>query len=143
MNDIYTLVNALKQSGSRITPQRAAICELLATTNQHPTAQAIYEQLKPVFPSMSLATVYNTLESLVDLEVINELGSAGDNASHYDANLCPHINLACVSCHRVIDLPSQHIHHVEDEVATTSGYRIFGARVLYYGLCPECMEKED
>ena len=143
MIETDTLVQALRQSGLRITPQRMAICELLATTLQHPTAQMIYEEIKPAYPSLSLATVYNTLEALADLGAINELGSAGDNASHYDANLSPHVNLACVSCHRVIDLPSQYIHRVESEVANTSGYRVFGARVLYYGLCPDCMEKED
>jgi Fur family peroxide stress response transcriptional regulator len=143
MDEATTLVQALKQSGLRITPQRMAICELLASTQQHPTAQMIYEDVKQFYPSLSLATVYNTLEALADLGVLNELGSAGDNSSHYDADLSPHVNLACVSCHRVINLPSQHIHHVESEVAATSGYRVFGARMMYYGLCPDCMEKVD
>lgn len=143
MSDTSTLVQALKQSGLRITPQRTAVCELLATTAMHPTAQILYEEIKQFYPSLSLATIYNTLEALADLGAINELGSAGDNASHFDANLSPHVNLACVSCHRVIDLPSQHIHRVESEVANTSGYRVFGARVMYYGLCPDCMEKVD
>ncbi|MCL4560479.1 MAG: transcriptional repressor [Chloroflexi bacterium] len=141
MNDISILTKALQHSGLRLTPQRMAICELLAATDRHPTALWIYEQLRPRYPSLSLATVYHTLEALVGLGAINELGSAGDGTVHYDANVQPHINLACVSCHRVIDLPSEHIEHVASEVKDASGYRLFGARILYYGLCPECQAK--
>jgi Fur family peroxide stress response transcriptional regulator len=101
----------------------------------------IYERLRPEFPSLSLATVYNTLEMLLRLGAINSLGSAGDDAIHYDADMAPHINLACTSCHRVIDLPSQYVHALDKEVAVNSGYQIMGARVLYYGLCPECQAR--
>ncbi len=137
------LLSILNKGGFRLTPQRMAIVDLLAGTDTHPTAQAIYEQLRVKFPTLSLATVYNTLETLVKLGVINALGTAGDDAVHYDANTAPHINLACVSCHRVIDLPSRHVHALEEEVAHNSGYQIMGARVLYYGLCPECQEKKQ
>ncbi|RME07826.1 MAG: transcriptional repressor [Anaerolineae bacterium] len=132
------LISALQSAGYRLTPQRRAICRLLAGTDTHPTAQEIYEQLKPDYPSLSLATVYNTLETLVNLGMVYALGSAGDGRVHYDADTQPHVNLACVSCHRVVDLPSEHISALEREVSSSSGYRLLGARVLYYGLCPQC-----
>ena len=137
MDKTNTLLDVLKQAHLRITPQRVAICDLLASSKEHPTAQQIYEMLKPEFTSLSLATVYNTLEQLVKAGAINALGSAGDDAVHYDADTDPHVNLACVRCNRVIDLPSKHIQQVEDEVQH-SGYHVLGARVMYYGLCPEC-----
>jgi Fur family transcriptional regulator, peroxide stress response regulator len=136
------LTQALNKAGLRLTPQRLAICKLLAESKAHPTAQMIYDALKSDYPSLSLATVYNTLESLVRLGIINTLGSAGDDAVHYDANTEPHVNLACISCHRVIDLPSEHVTHLEDEVVSNSGYQVLGARVLYYGVCPSCQEEE-
>lgn len=136
-----TMIEALKTAGLRMTPQRLAICALLARSKEHPTAQMIHEALRESYPSLSLATVYNTLDELVRLGVLNALGSAGDDAEHYDADLTPHVNLACLSCGRVIDLDSQHIHEVEREVISASGYRLVGARVLYYGTCPECQRK--
>ncbi len=138
MSSMSSLTLALKQAGLRITQQRLAICELLANSDQHPTAQMIFERLRIEYPTLSLATVYNTLETLECLGAVNSLGSAGDDAVHYDADTSPHVNLACVSCHRVIDLPSQHVHALDDEVTASSGYQIVGARVLYYGLCSEC-----
>ncbi|MBE0411409.1 MAG: transcriptional repressor [Anaerolineales bacterium] len=136
------LSQALSKAGYRLTPQRLAICKLLAQSNDHPTAQVIYEILKPDYPSLSLATVYNTLDSLVQLGAVNALGSAGDDAVHYDADTKPHVNLACISCHRVVDLHSEHISHLEDEVTSSSGFQLLGARVLYYGVCPSCQMEE-
>ncbi len=136
-----TLLDALQKSGLRLTQQRRAICELLVESHEHPTAQMIYAQLQQDYPSLSLATVYNTLEALTNIGAINALGATGDDAVHYDADTSPHVNLACTTCHRVIDLPSQYVNALENEVARNSGYQILGSRVLYYGLCPECQAR--
>ncbi|MCX8024856.1 MAG: transcriptional repressor [Thermanaerothrix sp.] len=141
MVETTLLLDSLRKAGLRITPQRQAICELLASSHDHPTATMIYETLKPRFPSLSLATVYNTLEVLVQLGAVNVLGNAGDGMAHYDADTDPHINLACVSCHKIVDFPSQYVQFLDEEISAASGYRVLGARVLYYGLCPECQQK--
>ena len=132
------LLDALRQAGLRLTVQRRAICRYLAENDEHPTAQDIYRALKPRYPSLSLATVYNTVDLLVRLGAIHALGTAGDDAIHYDADVSPHVNLACIRCHRVVDLPSTQVQELEEEVRQRSGYRVLGARVLYYGLCPQC-----
>ncbi len=132
------LLDALRQAGLRLTVQRRAICRYLAETDEHPTAQDIFRALKPQYPSLSLATVYNTVDLLVRLGAIHALGTAGDEAVHYDADVSPHVNLACIRCHRVVDLPSTQVQFLEEEVRRRSGYRVLGARVLYYGLCPQC-----
>ncbi len=133
------LIDSLISADLRLTPQRQAICELLTISEEHPTAQMIYEILKPKFHSLSLATVYNTLDHLVQVGAINALGEAGDDSVHYDADTNAHVNLACTRCNKVVDFPSEHIHEVEQEV-NTSGYQLMGARVIYYGLCPQCLQ---
>lgn len=140
-NAVSPLAQVLRDAGYRLTSQRLAICGLLEETQSHPTAQMIYEQLSSQYKSLSLATVYNTLDALVALGAINALGTAGDEAVHYDADTEPHVNLACISCHRVIDLPSEFIHALDREIAEKSGYRLLGTRVLYYGLCPQCQSE--
>jgi Fur family transcriptional regulator, peroxide stress response regulator len=142
MSTINTLTSTLQQAGMRITPQRVAICELLSNSHEHPTAAMIYDDLKPRFASLSLATVYNTLDALVKLGVVNVLGHAGDDTVHYDADTEPHVNLACVSCSRIIDIESEHVTHLDAEITAASGYKLLGARVLYYGLCPDCQKKQ-
>lgn len=142
MSEIATLTSALRQAGMRVTPQRVAICDLLAASDEHPTAAMIYDELKPRFDSLSLATVYNTLDALVGLGVVNVLGQVGDDKVHYDADTEPHVNLACISCSRIIDIPSEHVTHLDSEITAASGYKLLGARVLYYGLCPDCQKKQ-
>lgn len=141
MTNSLELTNTLKNSGMRLTPQRMAICDLLTQTEEHPTAAMIYQSLHPQFPSLSLATVYNTLETLVRLGAVNVLGHAGDDHVHYDADMEPHVNLACVNCHRIIDIASEHVQQLDSEISQASGYKLMGARVLYYGVCPECQQK--
>jgi Fur family transcriptional regulator, peroxide stress response regulator len=135
-------IETLSRAGLRLTPQRLAVCKQIAQSEEHPTAQMIYAALQPHFPSLSLATVYNTLDTLVELGVVNVLGSFGDGVEHYDGDTRPHVNLACLACSRVIDLPSRNVYGLEQEVIDSSGYEIKGARVLYYGICPQCQKKD-
>ncbi len=137
------LLQALKAAGLRLTPQRRAICALLSASKEHPSAQQIHAALKERFPSLSLATVYNTLDALVSLGAINALGPAGDTAVHYDADTDPHINLACIRCHRIVDLESPHVAALQAEVSQNSGYRLLGGSVTYYGLCPACQKEVE
>lgn len=137
------LTTSLKSAGMRMTPQRSAICKSLAARDDHPTAAMIYEELRPQFDSLSLATVYNTLDALVKVGVVNALGGAGDGSTHYDADTEPHVNLACLSCNRIVDIPSAHVQQLDEEITSTSGYKLLGARVLYYGLCPECQKNQE
>ncbi|HPH97854.1 MAG TPA: Fur family transcriptional regulator [Anaerolineaceae bacterium] len=135
------LINRLRQAGMRITPQRVAICRMLSESRGHPTAAMVFEAVREQHPSLSLMTVYNTLNMLVSLGAVNLLGQAGDEHCHYDAEMEPHVNLACVSCHRIVDFPSGNVSALNQEIAAISGYTLLGARVLYYGLCPDCQAR--
>jgi Fur family peroxide stress response transcriptional regulator len=140
MTTLETLITTLRQARMRITPQRIAICKLLTETDTHPTAGMIYEQVRAQYPSLSLMTVYNTLNTLVELGVVNALGHVGDDNVHYDVDLSPHINLACIACHKIVDIPFPQIHNFDNELSSASGYKLLGARLMYYGLCPECQK---
>lgn len=142
MNAYEQMIRALKNSGLRLTPQRQAICRLLAESKDHPSAQMIYEQLHNEDHSLSLATVYNTLEALTEIGAVSVLGIVGsDDAVRYDGDIDPHINLACVRCQRIIDIASPTAQVLENEVARSSGFALIGSRVMYYGLCPDCQKQ--
>jgi Fur family peroxide stress response transcriptional regulator len=134
------LIEGLKGVGLRVTPQRLAIYRALVTSDAHPTAQALFEALQPTLPSLSQATVYNTLQALVTHGLIQEIGEAGDGAVHYDANPTPHINLICTQCHCVEDYFEIALDGVLEQVIAGSGYQVRGVRIVYYGLCPRCQK---
>lgn len=134
------LTTVLRQAGLRMTPQRAAICQALAKRFDHPTAQSLYDEVKVEYPSLSLTTVYQTLDTLLRLGAITSLGSAGDDTIHFEVNTKPHINLACLTCHRIVDLESSAIETLEHEVQQAIGSKVLSGRVVYYS---ECLEHSD
>lgn len=137
------LVGGLREAGFRLTPQRTAVCEELARREDHPTAQALFYELKPRFDSLSLTTVYQTLDTLVRTGTITSLGSAGDDSIHFEVNTDPHINLACLSCHRIRDLESAVVRELEGEVQAAIGSRVLSGRVVYYSECLETLRPEE
>ncbi|NLF66357.1 MAG: transcriptional repressor [Chloroflexi bacterium] len=138
-----SLAKRLRESGLRLTPQRLAIYEELVSRDDHPTAQRLHLDLAQRFPSLSPATVYNTLEVLVERGLVHELGEAGDSAIHYDGDVEPHLNLVCTRCHRIDDLHDPALAGLYDGLAEQSGYQIRGARLVFYGLCPACQEAQS
>ena len=140
MTSVEDITCVLKKSGMRLTPQRMAICKFLSETAVHPTAAMIHKEVRNQYPSLSLMTVYNTLNRLVYLGLVNSLGTAGDNNIHYDGNISDHVNLACISCHKIEDIDINDIKNIENEVSVVSGYKILGFRMMYYGLCPDCQK---
>lgn len=134
LDELQTLFESL---GLRNTQQRRDVYHFLINTPTHPTARQIYDQLKPDHPSLSLATVYNTLDLLVGAGLITALGEIGDNQVHFDGDTSAHINLACTECFKIVDFPNENAESFS-AIIEKSGFAIHGSRVVYYGLCPEC-----
>ncbi len=91
------LLSKLRRAGLRITPQRAAICKQLSESRGHFSASMLHDLLRNEYPSLSLMTVYNTLNALAEMGAINVLGKIGDDHTYYEAHTEPHVNLACLS----------------------------------------------
>lgn len=141
--DSYDQLQKLfEKEGLRSTSQRRAVFDYLNHTTTHPTARQIYQHLKPDHPSLSLATVYNTLDLLVGAGLVTDLGEVGDNQVHFDSNLHSHINLACTICHQIEDVPLLIPDQLESAIHK-SGFKIHGSRIVYYGVCPECQQKSN
>ena len=137
-SDSPQLADQLRAAGLRVTPQRLAVFKTLVATRSHPTAHQLYEQTRDILPSISQATVYNTLQALVTHGLAHDLGEAGDGATHYDGASDPHVNLICTRCSRIEDFYDTTLQAVAEQVRTRAGYELYGARVAYYGLCPQC-----
>jgi Fur family transcriptional regulator, peroxide stress response regulator len=132
------LVAKLKERDYRLTPQRIALIRVLASSDGHPSASHLHEQIKEQFPTTSLATVYKTLTVLKEVDEVLELGfSDGDN--RYDgAKPYPHPHLVCTNCGKIMDPEVDLADGLIEEVARSTGYRIVSHRLDFYGLCPVC-----
>ncbi len=137
------LIAKLKQSEYRLTPQRVELIRLIAASDGHPSAAQLYEQIKVQFPTMSLATVYKTLDLLKELGEVLEIGLRDD--SHYDGNKpYPHPHLICTKCQKIIDGElNTAVETIVQEVERNFGFQIQKHQLDFYGICPDCQTKAN
>lgn len=128
----------LRESGFKLTPQRIAIANYLKGNTYHPTAARIYDDLKPQHPSMSMATVYNTLNTMVELGLVHEHKLSKDQV-HYDPDLSPHHHFICRECKTVIDIPeSGPLPKVVRDFQSKTKNRVDSASLVLTGICTHC-----
>jgi Fur family peroxide stress response transcriptional regulator len=142
MNRTLELIDALRKTGYRITPQRVEICRALAESREHPSPQAIYRQVSEKYPGISQATVYNTLTVLRDLGEVVEVG-LGQDRTHYEPDPTPHANLICVRCGKIEDIEDPDVRALSSQLAAKQGLRIKAAHMDIYGFCSECQAATD
>src|SRR5690349_5940114 len=138
-NQLNRLLAQLEARGKRVTPQRAAVCEALLAANTHPTAGEIWQLVRQSHPSISQATVYNTLAALEALQLIRPLGILGDEHTHYDTCLDPHVNVVCTRCGRIADVHTDTLEALLGLVSARTKYQLDPQEgVIAYGICPDC-----
>lgn len=123
--------------GLALTPQRLAIYQVLATDDSHPGAEDIYRRIKPDLPSLSLGTVYRTLELFEEHGLLSRVHAFSDQA-RFDANLDVHHHLVCVRCRRVIDFQDQRLETLPVETKALDGFQVKGHRIHLLGYCRAC-----
>ena len=132
------LIAKLREREYRLTPQRLELIRLIAASEGHPSASRLYQQIKVQFPTMSLATVYKTLDLLKELGEVLEIDLRDD--SHYDGNKpYPHPHLICTKCQKIMDGElDAAVTHIVQEVERTFGFHVVKHQLDFYGLCPDC-----
>jgi Fur family peroxide stress response transcriptional regulator len=124
-----------KELGLKLTPQRLSILAYLEGNKGHPTAEEIYKKVSRRFPTMSFATVYNTLETLKRRGMVKEV-MIEHGKKHFDPNIELHHHLICSKCKRIADI------HANFDLAVPEkdmqGFKIIGSHVEFYGICPRC-----
>lgn len=139
--DYENVIQRLKTKGVRITETRKAIIAYMIRTHEHPSAEAIYHDLLPDFPNMSLATVYNNLKVLVEEGFVEEIKISHDKTTYFDFMGHEHLNVVCEKCDRIADFEDVDIPDLKREAEEQTGYKITKTQVLMYGICPECSKK--
>lgn len=115
--------------------QRIKIHEFLEKNRIHPTADMIYRALDDEIPTLSKATVYNTLKIFIEKGIIMEL-YLFENEVRYEYNLEPHIHFKCIKCNKIYDI-SKTLEWIKDE--ETEGHKIIEHHVNLKGICKSCL----
>ncbi|QXJ31513.1 Fur family transcriptional regulator [Saccharolobus shibatae] len=124
------LANLLRQRNLKVTPQRIAILKLIMRGG-HYSGEQIYEELKKTEPSISLSTVYNTLETLKESGILNSFEANG--ITWFEINRKPHINVFCTDSNRIIDLDVEMDNFMDKLVK--NGLDVKNVNIIVYADC--------
>lgn len=127
----------LKDCGLSVTPQRLAIFRYLLSSREHPDAETIYRDMGPSLSSMSLATVYKTLDTLVKHRLIRRLNPLNETA-RYDAQMSPHQHLICDVCGKVMDVELDLVELLSSRISQSHDFTPSGVNVHVFGKCGPC-----
>jgi Fur family peroxide stress response transcriptional regulator len=124
----------LRRLGLTPTIQRLAILEFLESTVSHPTADEVLAHVQRKYPTMSRATVYNTLDALTKAGGILRV-TVDPAVARYDADVEPHVHFRCRICGTVYDIAVDREADLADHV---EGHHIESVRTYAYGVCAAC-----
>ena len=127
-------------AGKRYSRQRELIYQAVIGSKEHPTAEMVYQWLKPANPNLSLGTVYRNLNLLAQEGVLVRMPFP---VERYDGVIHPHSHFRCKECGRVFDLMLDYDDGEIDAAAGRGapGFRIEGHDLTFSGLCPECQNQ--
>ncbi len=117
--------------------QRMAVLDYLMKNPIHPTADTIFNALYPSIPTLSKATVYNTLNLLTEKGVIKMITIDEKNA-RFDADQMPHLHFKCTSCGEIHDIT-----FLPPIIEALHNYQVDDIHVYCRGLCPNCQKKTN
>ncbi len=135
-----SIIKALRGKGYKATPQRIAISQFALSNREHPTAQRIYSEVRKTYPTVSLATVYKTIQILKEAGLIQELNLPRKQA-RFDCDMEPHINLVCLRCGSIRDLKDPAVKEMVLKAVSAENFAAKGYSFDIYGICQSCDRK--
>ena len=118
--------------------QREEIKNFLMTRKDHPTADTIYENVRIIYPNISLGTVYRNLALLTDLGEILKI-PCKDGADRFDGRTERHCHFMCTECGGVTDLENETMSHFLDEAQNSFNGKITEYNISFSGICENCL----
>ena len=126
-----------KEAGLKITPQRMVIFRELLLTDEHPSAEMMYEKVRKTLPNISLDTVNRTLLTFNEIGVAFTVEGSG-GARRYDGGLHEHQHFRCIKCKRIIDFHHKPFDNIKLPPKISEKFTVLRKTVYIEGLCNSC-----
>ncbi len=133
---------AIQHGGLRFTPQRRQVFDILLEERDHPTATEVFLRAKRKMPTISLATVYNCLETLVDCGLVRQV-HIDREPTRYCPNLHEHGHFVCTGCGQVTDISIREEMSGCDRWNLPAGYSVSSVEINLHGICPKCHNQKN
>ena len=132
------------QNKRNFSAKRDAIYQTLASTDVHPSAEWVYQKLKPKLPGLSLGTVYRNLSVFKEMGLARSVGVVNGH-ERFDAKMTPHPHFVCQRCYRIIDIPGGFNildNKIYQNVEIECDAKVETHSITFYGLCGSCKRSE-
>ena len=143
MTHCHIYIQSLRQRGYRVTPQREMIIEALADSAGHVTAEEIFAQVRRRTQVINLATIYRTLDLLVETGFASRLDLREGYAVYAPAQHGPHLHLVCKACGQVIDADHSLVVPIDELLRGQHGFNADLQHLSILGLCAGCQSKSE
>ena len=126
--------------GRALTPQRQVVLQVVREGDGHLTAAQVFDAARRLLPTISFATVYNSLRYLKESGLVGEI-TFGNAASRYDAETARHDHAICTACGKLSDFDLAETPELMRAAARRSKFKPQSVHLTLYGLCPDCGAK--
>jgi Fur family ferric uptake transcriptional regulator len=137
-----------RQRGYRITAARQVILNILSRTKKHLSAEEVFLAVRKLCPNIGLATVYRTLELLIQMKLVSKL-DFGDGRNRYELSESSpvknhHHHMVCTRCGKVFDYNTfvnkekELLDLLRKKLSNKYRFKIAGHQIRFYGLCESC-----
>ena len=132
----------ITERGLRNTSQRDEILNEIINCGKHTTAEGIYEHLKRKNPTIGFATVCRNLRLMCEAGILNEI-KIGNQKTRYELmnGGSHHDHLICMKCGAFIEVFSEKIEELQNEMAKKEGFKVLKHKLEIYGICKDCLKK--
>ncbi len=120
------------EAGLKMTGPRKTILKVLGESADHPSVELVYERAKAVDPSISIATVYRTLNMLDELDLVTR-HEFNESFSRYETNMEHHHHLIDLETGKVIEFQNEQLELIKEKIARELGYELIDHRLELYG----------
>ena len=143
MTHCDTLIAELRKQGYRLTPQREMVVEAIAQAGRHVTAEEVFERVQARTAAVNIATVYRTLDLLVDLGLVSQADLGGGRVTYASRLHGSHCHLVCRRCGRVIEAGHDLVAPLEAQVQEQYGFAANLCHFAIPGLCADCRSEHS
>ncbi|MDO4313337.1 MAG: Fur family transcriptional regulator [Eubacteriales bacterium] len=139
----------LKEKGLKVTNQRLLVLEVLAEhRDHHMTAEDIYDLVKEDYPDIGLATIYRTLQLLLEMQLVDRI-NLDDGCVRYEIGdqldggrgRHHHHHLICKTCGKVLPFRHDLLDELERHIEKETGFHVLDHELKFYGQCKECLKR--
>jgi len=134
--------SVFKAKGLKCTPQRIAVYKVIDESRTHMSIEKIHADVKRVLPNVGLATIYRTLDSLIELGLIEKV-HLEDGCHNFTTAFSGHRHaLVCKVCDQVVKYEDCPLEGIKETVSKKTGFKIDTHYLQLFGTCSECQASQ-